>query len=58
MRELTIHEIEEELAEELPARELMGAAGAMPASRVPLVMWREGSHYYWQDVGPQYFSRT
>jgi hypothetical protein len=57
MRELTIPEFDQELAEELPARELMGSAGTMAASRAPVMTWHDGSHYYWQDVGPQYSYR-
>ncbi len=59
MRELTIEELEVEPAEQLPTRELMGAAGAMPASHVPVMMWYHpaGGHH-WQDVGPQFYYRT
>lgn len=58
MRDLTIDELEEELAEELPTRELMGAAGAMPAGHVPVMMWyRPGDHYYWHDAGSQFYRK-
>ena len=58
MRGLTTEELEVEQAEELPARELMGSAGTMPASHLPPAMpWHApGSHETWQDVGPQFYS--
>ena len=57
MRELTTQEIEEELAEQLPARELMGSTGAMSSDHMPMMVYHEGNHYYWLDVGPQYAYR-
>jgi hypothetical protein len=59
MRELTLEEIEEEFVEQLPARELMGATRAMPASHVPVMLWyHPAGDHHWQDVGPQFYYRT
>lgn len=56
MRELTTPDLDEELAEQLPARELMGSTGAMPAGHIPVVVWHDpAGHTYWQDVGPRYY---
>ncbi len=59
MRELTINELEVEPTEQLPPRELMGASATMSATHVPVMMWHDpaGAHH-WQDVGPQFYSRT
>jgi hypothetical protein len=58
MRELTTEELEAELAEQLPTRELMGVGSTMTAGHLPTETWHNpGSHEIWQDIGPQYFYR-